>query len=93
MKRIYRSRGLIAGIVVAVMVLGIATITFSAKSVSVPADTYEGLKIFSDVLSLVQRDYTEEKETKELIYNAIKGMLSRLDPHSSFMDPDEYKEM
>ncbi|MFQ5480166.1 MAG: S41 family peptidase [Thermodesulfobacteriota bacterium] len=93
MKRIYRSRGIIAGIIAAVMVFGIATITFSAKSVSVPADTYEGLKIFSDVLSLVQRDYTEEKETKELIYNAIKGMLSRLDPHSSFMDPDEYKEM
>ncbi|MFQ5428161.1 MAG: S41 family peptidase [Thermodesulfobacteriota bacterium] len=93
MKRIFKFRGLIAGVVAAVMVLGIATITFSAKTVSVPADTYEGLKIFSDVLSLVQRDYTEEKETKELIYNAIKGMLSRLDPHSSFMNPDEYKEM
>ncbi len=93
MKRIYRSRGIIAGIVAVVLVLGISTITFSAKSVSVPADTYEGLKIFSDVLALVQRDYTEEKETKELIYNAIKGMLSRLDPHSSFMNPEEYKEM
>ncbi len=93
MKRIHRSRGLIAGIVAAVMVLGIATITFSAKSVSVPADTYEGLKVFSDVLSLVQQDYTEKKDTKELVYNAIKGMLGKLDPHSSFMTPDEYKEM
>ncbi len=93
MKRIYRSRGLIAGVVAAVMVLGIATITFSAKSVAVPADTYEGLKVFSDVLSLVQRDYTEKKDTKELVYNAIKGMLNKLDPHSSFMTPDEYKEM
>jgi len=93
MKRIYRFRGLLAGIIAVFIVLGITNITFSAKSVSVPAETYEGLKIFSDVLSLVQRDYTEEKDSKELIYNAIKGMISRLDPHSSFLDPDEYKEM
>ncbi len=93
MKRIYRSRRVLTGVVTAVLVLGIATITFSAKSVSVPADTYEGLKIFADVLSIVQQDYTEKKDSKELIYNAIKGMLSKLDPHSSFMTPEEYKEM
>jgi len=93
MKRIYRFRGLLAGFVAVFIVLGLTSITFSAKSVSVPPETYEGLKIFSDVLSLVQRDYTEEKDSKELIYNAIKGMISRLDPHSSFLDPNEYKEM
>jgi len=93
MNRMHRSRGLIAGVVAAVMVLGLATITFSARSVAIPADTYESLKVFSDVLSLVQQDYTEKKDTKELVYNAIKGMLGKLDPHSSFMTPDEYKEM
>ncbi len=93
MKRSYRSRGVLAGLITVVLILGISTITFSAKSVTVPADTYEGLKIFADVLSIVQQDYTEKKESKELIYNAIKGMLNKLDPHSSFMTPDEYKEM
>ncbi len=93
MKRRYRPGRVLAGLITVVLILGMATVTYSAKSVKVPADTYEGLKIFADVLSIVQQDYTEKKEPKELIYNAIKGMLSKLDPHSSFMTPDEYREM
>jgi len=55
--------------------------------------TYDNLKVFSEVLSLVQQNYVEPVETKELIYNAIRGMLSSLDPHSSFMTAEMYKEM
>lgn len=57
------------------------------------AGTYENLKIFADTLTLVQKNYVEEVDTKELIYGAIKGMLSSLDPHSSFMPPEDFKEM
>ena len=56
-------------------------------------ETYEELKVFTEVLSLVQKNYVEDVKPKDLVYGAIKGMLSTLDPHSSFMPPDIYKEM
>ncbi len=54
---------------------------------------YEELKIFSEALSIVKKNYVEEVKPKEIIYGAIKGMLSSLDPHSAFMTPEQYKEM
>jgi len=56
-------------------------------------DKYEQLKIFSDALALIQKNYVEEVELQEALYNAIEGMISKLDPHSSFMPPDMYREM
>ena len=54
---------------------------------------YESIEMFTDVLSIVKKSYVEEVDTKKLIYGAINGMLSSLDPHSSFMSPETYKEM
>ena len=54
---------------------------------------YESLELFTDVLSMVKKSYVEEVDTKKLIYGAINGMLASLDPHSSFMAPEMYKEM
>ena len=54
---------------------------------------YKELQLFTDVLSLVRQDYVEEVDMKELVYGGIKGMMAVLDPHSSFMPPDLYKEM
>jgi carboxyl-terminal processing protease len=54
---------------------------------------YEDLKVFTDVLGLIQKDYVEETKPKDLVYGAIKGMLETLDPHSAFMPPSMYKEM
>lgn len=54
---------------------------------------YEEIRLFSDVLSIVRKSYVEEVDMKDLIYGAIDGMLATLDPHSSFMPPDVYKEM
>jgi carboxyl-terminal processing protease len=42
---------------------------------------------FTEVLSIVQNQYVDEVPPKDLIYNAIKGTLRGLDPHSSFLDP------
>lgn len=58
-----------------------------------PQDPYEALKLFSQVLELVEDNYVKPVTTKELVYGAIKGMLSNLDPHSSFLTPDDYKEL
>lgn len=56
-------------------------------------DTYEGLKIFSDVIDLVEKNYVDEVESKTLIENAIQGMVSSLDPHSSLLTPEAFKEL
>ncbi|PLY00070.1 MAG: peptidase S41 [Desulfuromonas sp.] len=55
-------------------------------------EAYRELELFTDVLALIQRNYVEEVELKDLIYGAIDGMLATLDPHSSFMPPEEYVE-
>jgi carboxyl-terminal processing protease len=56
-------------------------------------EAYQDLKIFSEVLSLVQNNYVEEVKPEDLVEGAIVGMLRTLDPHSAFMNPDIYKEM
>ena len=56
-------------------------------------NVYENLQVFSDVLDYVKENYVEEVENEELIEGAISGMLRTLDPHSSYLDPDAYKEL
>lgn len=57
------------------------------------ATDYQELQLFTDVLTIVRRSYVEDVAVKDLIYGAIDGMLSSLDPHSGFMSPEIYKEM
>ena len=76
--------------------LVVLTLSLGGSVASKSADssaTYEQLKLFTEVLSIVQNQYVDEVPPKELIYSAIKGTLRGLDPHSSFLDPDSYKEM
>jgi len=56
-------------------------------------DSYKQLKVFTEVLRLVENNYVEEVDTKGLYQGAIRGMLQSLDSHSAFMPPDIYKEM
>ena len=57
------------------------------------SELYQQLNLFGDVLERIRRDYVEPVEEKQLIENAINGMLSALDPHSSYMNPKSYKDM
>ncbi len=57
------------------------------------AATYENLRLFTEVLSIIQSQYVDEVPPKEVIYSAIKGTLRGLDAHSSFLDPEMYREM
>src|SRR5581483_11821639 len=61
--------------------------------VSAETDAYEDLRVFTEVLSTLQKNYVEPVKSKELVYGAIKGMLNTLDAHSAFMSPEVYKEM
>jgi carboxyl-terminal processing protease len=54
---------------------------------------YNKLKMFGDVLSVIQSSYVEEPKVDELMQGAIKGMLQTLDPHSSYLTPDMRKQL
>jgi len=51
------------------------------------------LRNFSDIFARVKTDYVESVDDKTLLENAIRGMLTGLDPHSTYLNPDEYKEL
>jgi carboxyl-terminal processing protease len=54
---------------------------------------YESLEAFSNILSIVRKNYVEDVETKNLVNGAINGMLNSLDPHSAYLTPELYKEL
>ena len=54
---------------------------------------YRRMRVFTEVLAEIERKYVEKKPPQELITSAIKGMVSSLDPHSSYLTPDEYKDL
>jgi carboxyl-terminal processing protease len=84
-------KALVIGSLLVVLTLSLGG-SAASKSASTGA-TYEQLRLFTEVLSIVQNQYVDEVPSKDLIYSAIKGTLRGLDPHSSFLDPDSYKEM
>lgn len=51
------------------------------------------LKTFAEVFSRIQQDYVEPVDNKKILEDAIQGMLSGLDPHSAYLDPEGYKEI
>jgi len=56
-------------------------------------ESYEELRVFAEVLTQVKKNYVEALQTQELVHGAVRGMLKTLDPHSSYMTPDMYREM
>ena len=57
------------------------------------AETYRLLNLFSDVFERVRADYVEPVKDKDLVENAINGMLTGLDPHSSYMNSKSFSDM
>src|SRR5262249_39318402 len=56
-------------------------------------DTYRQLNLFGDIFERVRSHYVEKPDDSKLIESAINGMLSGLDPHSSYMDPKSFRDM
>jgi carboxyl-terminal processing protease len=84
----------VASVIFAVFLIGVLIGSGQSQKVSALSDNmYEDLKVFTDVIGLIQKDYVEETKSKDLIQGAIKGMLETLDPHSAYMPPSMFKEM
>jgi carboxyl-terminal processing protease len=73
--------------------LGVAVVSGAAAALPKKYSPYHKLNIFTRVLSYVESNYVEDVDQDELIYGAIRGMLETLDPHTSFLKPDQYREM
>jgi carboxyl-terminal processing protease len=63
------------------------------SAVAAASDTYRKLNLFGDIFERVRADYVEPPNEAKLIESAINGMLTSLDPHSSYMDPKSFTEM
>ena len=77
--------GMIAAILAAAFAGGFGSLSAATR--------YEDLSLFSSVLTLVRKNYVEPVEEGVLVRGAVRGMLSELDPHSSFMSVEAYHEM
>ena len=89
------SKKIISGIFVSIfLLLGLGY--FSPLILDVEAknsETYRQLTLFGDVFQRVKEAYVEEVPDKDLVKSAINGMLANLDPHSSFMDDEDFEDM
>ena len=68
--------------------------TYSASREAAPQKSiYKSLKTFNEVLDIVQKNYVDEVDLSDLIQGAVNGMMKTLDPHSTYMTADLYKEL
>lgn len=81
---------LVTAIAITVVIIGSG---FYNSLSATAEETYKGLKIFSDVIELVEKNYVDVVDTKKLIEKAIQGMVHSLDPHSSLLLPDALEEL
>lgn len=64
-----------------------------SRAIAAASDTYRQLNLFGDVFEKIRSDYVDRPEDAKLIESAINGMLTSLDPHSSYMDAKSFKDM
>ncbi len=81
--------GAIAGLVVSTQFAG----PIVAQEAEEGASVYEQLDLFGDIFERIRVSYVEEVSEKELIESAINGMLQSLDPHSSYLPPEDFDDM
>ena len=91
-------RRLIFGFVAALLAVNllIGAKVYSKSSEAAQKDSaYPSLKLFSEVMEKVRRDYVDGKDLtyQKLVYGALKGMISTLDPHSEFLEPEMFNEL
>src|SRR5438093_2711916 len=86
-------RGAAAGVAVTLIATQPRIVLDGARVQAAAADTYRQLSLFGDVFERVRSDYVEKPDDSKLVESAINGMLTGLDPHSSYMDPKSFQDM
>ncbi|MBY6049156.1 S41 family peptidase [Vannielia litorea] len=81
--------GTLAGVLLSTQIAG----PLIAQETDRNASIYEQLDLFGDIFERIRAQYVEEVDEKELIEAAINGMLTSLDPHSSYLSPDDAADM
>jgi carboxyl-terminal processing protease len=89
MNMFFRKRWILFWLVIIIALFGYSDSHVSALD----KNTYKTLKTFNEVLDIVQRNYVENVDADTLIKGAINGMMKSLDPHSTFMTADMFKEL
>ncbi|HIJ59658.1 MAG TPA: S41 family peptidase [Nitrospirae bacterium] len=84
---------LIAAGISAVLIVSFFVVARWAVTTVNAQSNYEDLKTFTEVLSLIKKNYVEEVKNKDLIQGAIKGLVNNLDPHSGYLTPEAFKEL
>jgi carboxyl-terminal processing protease len=77
----------------ALFAVGLLAVIEVASAVPRRYSPYRKLNVFAKVLTHVENSYVEHVEGTKLVYGAIRGMLSTLDPHSVFMTPEQYRQL
>jgi carboxyl-terminal processing protease len=85
--------GATAGAAIALLATQSHGIFAATNAMARVEDTYRQLNLFGDVFERVRADYVEKPDDSKLIESAINGMVSGLDPHSSYMDPKSFRDM
>ncbi|MDA3859122.1 MAG: PDZ domain-containing protein, partial [Roseovarius sp.] len=83
------SAGILTGAIVTTQVAA----PLLAQEASDSVDVYEQLDLFGDIFERIRAQYVEDVDTKDLVEAAINGMLTSLDPHSSYLSPDDAENM
>lgn len=84
---------LVFGVVVGVSISLTSSVLADKKAATTSGLPLNELRNFSDIFARIKSDYVEEVDDKTLLENAIRGMLTGLDPHSTYLTPEEYKEL
>ena len=85
--------GAIAGAGLTLLATQSHTIFVGSIAKAASSDTYRHLDLFGDVFERVRADYVEKPDDSKLVESAINGMLTGLDPHSSYMDPKSLRDI
>ena len=87
--------GFVAAVLAVNLFIGARVYSNSTTDETEKDSVYPNMRLFSEVMEKVRRDYVDGTNLtyQDLVYGALKGMVNELDPHSEFLDPQEYKDL